>query len=79
MTLDAQRAVLALGGVRIIESELLVEFFRRPRGKNRRILNKWRKRKQNWRSQRSGYYDAQANTIAMHPWTAALIRRKLSS
>lgn len=33
----------------IVESVAAGEFFRRPRSKRRRIINKWRKRRENYR------------------------------
>ena len=62
----------------IIESENLVEQFRFPRTKKRRIRNKWAKRSYNFRPARHALQMG-ADTLICHPTLAAKLRRQLAS
>ena len=51
--------------MRIVTSATTEEFFRRPRSKRRRIVNKWRKRPENRRP--SAFFSATLDTLIIHP------------
>lgn len=62
-------------GVRIIESHLMVEFYRQPVSKRKRIVKKWRKNSRNWRPMKHAYFVNGA--YVMHPETAEHLRKAL--
>lgn len=64
-----------LGGFRIVESHLLVEQWRLPRSKKRRIRRKWAARKSNWKP--DGKIYKMGDTIWCHPIVAARLRRQI--
>lgn len=51
----------------IAPSDSLLEQFRFPKSRKKRIRNKWAKRPENWRPARQGYYLAETNTVFVHP------------
>lgn len=62
--------------MKIIESEYLLEQFRFPRSRKKRIRNKWAKRPENFRPSVKAVYQM-GDTIICHPKMAALIRKTL--
>ena len=64
------------GGFRIIESTRLVEQFRFPRTKKRRIRKKWAKRSQNYRPSRRCFVDERLRVIYAHPVFVAELRKQ---
>lgn len=62
------------GGFDIIETDMLEEQYRFPRSKKRRIRNKWKKNKNNWRpiTNRAFKYGGK---ILCHPIFAAELRK----
>lgn len=67
----------AFAGIPVVESSLCIEWFRKPRTKKRRILNKWRKRMENHRPARQAYL-LKGGTIVCHPAFAATLRKRLA-
>lgn len=51
---------------KIIASDSMLEQFRFPKSRKKRIRNKWAKRPENWRPARQGYYMAETNTVYVH-------------
>ena len=66
---------MTLGGIPVYVSENLVEQYRFPRTKKRRIRNKWAKRPINFRPSRKIYQSA--NGIYVHPIMMAALRNTL--
>lgn len=56
-----------LSAPRIQATGFLVEQFRFPKTKKRRIRNKWAKRPVNFRPMRGGYLDKKHNVLYVHP------------
>ncbi len=66
-----------MNGIKIIESNLLVEQYRFPKSKKKRIRVKWAKRPANWRPDIKRAYQM-GDAIICHPIMAQQIRRQLS-
>jgi hypothetical protein len=52
-------------------SKIMVEQFRFPKSKKRRIRRKWAKRTENWRPMTKALFNKNTNEIYMHPDMAA--------
>lgn len=61
----------SLSGLRLVTSDLMVEQFRFPKTKKRRIRNKWAKRPENWRPMRRAMI--MGDMVLVHPSLAAPI------
>ncbi len=61
--------------MKIIETTNLIEQFRFPRTKKRRIRNKWAKRNENYRPARHGYM--MAGALYCHPKFTAALREQI--
>ena len=59
----------------IIENINMVELFRRPRSKRRRIVNKWKKHGKNMRPMTSAFIINDGSTIVCHPCVAVQLRK----
>lgn len=66
-----------IAGIQIVESNLCVEWFRKPATKKRRIRNKWRKDPKNHRPARRGFL-LKGGTIVCHPEFAATLRARIN-
>jgi hypothetical protein len=62
-----------LCGMQLIESNHMVEWFRKPRTKKRRIIIKWKKRAENFRPRTDVVMSG--NRIYAHPTVAAKLRQ----
>lgn len=62
--------------MRIVESLNMVEQFRFPKSRKKRIRKKWSKRLENWRPMRTAY--VYENTVICHPKLAAALRERAS-
>lgn len=62
----------------IVETNLCVEWFRRPATKKRRIRNKWKKNPANHRPARKAYL-LKGGTIICHPEFAETLRAQIAS
>lgn len=54
-------------------SKIMVEQFRFPKSKKRRIRRKWAKRTENWRPMTKALFNKNTNEIYIHPNMLALI------
>ena len=64
-------------GLRLIETPNMVEQFRFPKTKKKRILKKWAKRSQNWRPSKQVFLLEKENTLICHPIMASLVKKEL--
>lgn len=62
----------------IIESPFMVEQFRFPKSRKKRIRNKWAKRPENWRPNLKTTYII-GNNIFAHPVLAQKLREKINN
>lgn len=67
----------SLGGIKIITDPLMVEQFRFPRSKGKRIKLKWKKRPANFRPAKHTLMDQQRGLVYCHPAVAEELRRQL--
>jgi hypothetical protein len=58
---------------KIVTSTAMVEQFRFPRSKRRRIRAKWEKRPRNFRPMRAAFFYEAGNVIYCHPQFAAAL------
>lgn len=66
-----------LGGFEIYENaQLMQEWFRHPRSKKRRIRNKWKKNRKNWRPITNRAY-RYGNKLICHPIFARKLREAI--
>lgn len=63
-------------GLKIVESEFLVEQFRFPRSKKKRIRKKWANRQENWRPDIKRAYQI-GDSLICHPIFAQRLREQL--
>jgi hypothetical protein len=54
-------------------SKIMVEQFRFPKSKKRRIRRKWAKRAENWRPMTKALFDKETNEIYIHPDMLTLV------
>lgn len=65
------------GAMRIFSDPGMVEQFRFPRAKGKRIRNKWKKNARNFRASRHALIDQQRGNIYCHPTMCAEIKRQV--
>lgn len=65
------------GAMRIFQVSSMVEQFRFPRSKRKRIRNKWRKRSSNFRPSRHALVNQRRGHIYCHPTTYEEIKRQI--
>jgi hypothetical protein len=63
---------------KIIESTAMIEQFRFPKSRKKRIRKKWAKRPQNWRPDLKKTY-VMGDTVICHPILAAKLRAHLAN
>lgn len=62
--------------VRIVSSPGMMEQFRFPRSKGKRLRKKWRKDRRNWRPMRSALHDVERGVVYAHPVVVERLRRQ---
>ena len=71
-----QPAMPSLGGIKIITDPKMVEQFRFPRSKSKRIKNKWQKKPTNFRPAKHTLMDQRRGIVYCHPAVAEELRRQ---
>lgn len=67
------------GGIRVFEDHTMIDQFRRPRSKRKRIQNKWKKNPRNHRPARHIRQNRATGDVYCHPAIAQELRRQIKS